>query len=59
MPAKKSRKRETKSPPEQPARQDGENRQNAASGRSGRGADSALEHLIAQEKARTRKPDNG
>jgi hypothetical protein len=56
MPAKKTRRREPKSPAVQPARQ--EEPPNKGSGRSGRGADSALEHLIAQEKVRTRKPDN-
>lgn len=39
-------------PPQQDQRQNGE----GASGRSGRGADSVLAHLIEQEKTRASKP---
>jgi hypothetical protein len=58
MPAKKTRRRETKTPAAQPAKKEEPAQKNDPSGRSGRGADSALEHLIAQERVRTRKPDS-
>jgi hypothetical protein len=42
--------------PAQPSRED-HALKSGGTGRSGSGAESALEHVIAQEKIRTRKPE--